>query len=110
MTIDYNGSGGNFINMDTGGMLALYGDADGSMTEFLDLILGTDAICYWDDSISGWSNITGATYSEDYTLSYISDIESDLTGYTVLTVTAIPEPATLLLFGLGGLMLRKKSA
>ncbi|MBN1851720.1 MAG: autotransporter-associated beta strand repeat-containing protein [Pirellulales bacterium] len=84
LTIDYNGGGDSFINISTGGMLALFGDADDSLTEFLDLIPGTDAINYWDDSISDWAVITGATYDEDYTIDYLT--EGNLAGYTMLTV------------------------
>ena len=64
---------------------------------------GTDAIRYWDDSVSDWADITGATYGEDYTLSYLT--AGDLAGYTVLTV---PEPATLSLLALGGLALIRR--
>ena len=103
LTIDNDEDGNGFINMGTGGMLALYGDADDSLTDFLNLIDGTDAIRYWDDSASDWADITGATYGEDYTLSYLT--EGDLVGYTMLTV---PEPATLSLLGVGGLLLIRR--
>ena len=89
--------------MSTGGMLALFGEADGSIEDFLALIDGTGPIRYWNDSISGWANITGATYGSDYTLSY--ETQGELAGYTVLTV---PEPTTLLLLGMGGLLIRKQ--
>jgi T5SS/PEP-CTERM-associated repeat protein len=110
LIIDYDMDGDGFINMATGGMLALHGDADDSIFDFLGLIDGTDAIRYWDTSISDWANITGATYGEDYTLSYLT--EGDLAGYTMLTVTAIPEPATLSLLVLGGatILRRRRSA
>ncbi len=88
LTIDFDSNGDGFINMSTGGMLALFGDGDGSLAEFLGLVSGTDAIRYWDDSISNWADITGATYGQDYTLNYLSG--GALDGYTLLTV----EPAT----------------
>ncbi len=89
LTIDNNGDGDSFINMATGGMLAITGDADDSLVEFLGLVEGTDAIRYWDYSISDWADITGATYDDDYTLSYLT--EGDLAGYTVLTAS-VPAP------------------
>ena len=101
LTIDNDANGNGFINMDSGGMLALFGDADSSLAEFLGMVSGTDAICYWDDSISDWADITGAIYSDDYTLSYLS--EGDLAGYTMLTVGVVPEPSTFV--GLLGLCL-----
>ncbi len=103
LTIDYNGGDDSFVNMATGGKLALFGDADGSLAQFMVLIEGAGAIRYWDSSIADWADITGATLGIDYTLEYLTD--GDLAGYTMLTV---PEPATLLLLGLGGLMLRRK--
>ncbi|HDY64877.1 MAG TPA: PEP-CTERM sorting domain-containing protein, partial [Phycisphaerae bacterium] len=77
---------GDFINMATGGMLALYGeeDASGSLGAFLGLIDGTDDIRYWDYSLEDWDDIANATLGEDYTLSYLT--EGDLAGYTMLTV------------------------
>ncbi len=89
LRIDYDGDGDGFINMASGGMLALHGDADDSLVEFLGLVSGTDAINYWDYSISDWADITGATYGDDYTLSYLS--EGALNGYTVLTLS-MPAP------------------
>jgi T5SS/PEP-CTERM-associated repeat protein len=91
LTIDDNGDGDSFINMGAGGMLALFGDADDSLSELFELVDGTDAIRYWDDSLRGWANITGAAADVDYTLSYRT--EGDLAGYTVLTVTTpVPTP------------------
>jgi T5SS/PEP-CTERM-associated repeat protein len=104
LTIDNDLDGDSFINMATDGMLALHGDADDSLTDFLGLINGTDAIRYWDDSVTDWADITGATYGRDYTLSYLT--AGDLAGYTLLTV---PEPAALSLLILGGVtMLRRR--
>ncbi len=88
LTIDYDENGDGFINMATGGMLALDGDGHGSLGDFLAMISGTDAIRYWDGL--DWAHITSATLGSDYTLSY-SDT-GDLAGYTVLTVNT-PEPA-----------------
>jgi T5SS/PEP-CTERM-associated repeat protein len=114
LTIDYNGDGDSFINMSTGGMLALYGDVDDSLSQFLDLINGTDAIRYWDDSVHGWAPITGATPGIDYTLAYINDAGNRLKGYTVLTVTAVPEPGGLALLAgmavMGMIHLRRRKA
>ena len=80
------------INIAAGGMLALMGDADGSLAEFLDLVGGTDAIRYWDETASGWADILGATNGDDYTLEYINDVGSDLYGYTILTVLTTTAP------------------
>ena len=60
LTIDNDSDGNSFINMTNGGILALYGDADDSLGDFLNLIAGTDAINYWDYSISDWADIAGA--------------------------------------------------
>jgi T5SS/PEP-CTERM-associated repeat protein len=86
LSIDSNRDGDSYLTMATGGMLALKGNAAGSLGEFLGLIDGTDDIRYWDDSVRAWADITGATAGEDYTLAYLT--EGDLAGYTVLTVTA----------------------
>jgi T5SS/PEP-CTERM-associated repeat protein len=94
LTIDFNGDGDSFINMSTGGMLALYGDAYESLPQFLNRINGTDAIRYWDDSIHGWAPITAGTPGSDYTLLYIDDAGSRLNGYTLLTVGTVPEPSS----------------
>jgi len=103
LTIDNNRDGDSFVTMATGGMLALYGKADDSLGDLLGLISGTDDIRYWDNSVSDWAPITGATLGEDYTLDYMT--EGDLAGYTVLTV---PEPATMTLLALGGLAILRR--
>ena len=103
LTIDYYDGDDGFINMATGGMLALFGDADDSLVDFLGLIDGTDAIRFLDESVLDWADIAAATYGIDYTLEYLT--EGDLTGYTMLTV---PEPGMMVLFGLGSLVLRRR--
>ena len=73
------------------------------------LISGTDDIRYFNESIWDWADITTATPGEDYILNYLT--EGDLAGYTGLTVTTVPEPATITFFVLGGLaVLRRRTA
>ena len=76
-----------FINMATGGMLALWGEADESLEVFFDLIDGDDTIQWWNNLIGtegDWAPLTTAAYGHEYRLDYITD--GDLAGYTVLTV------------------------
>jgi fibronectin-binding autotransporter adhesin len=69
LIIDGNRDNDSFITMDSGGMLALKGQADDSLGHFLSLTpFDNDDIRYWDDSVSDWVNITSATEDEDYTL------------------------------------------
>ncbi|QEG36835.1 putative lipoprotein [Bythopirellula goksoeyrii] len=84
LTVDNDLDGDSFINMAAGGMLALMGEADTSLTDFLELVDGTDAIRYWDSNLFDWAPLTAATNGIDYTLTYLT--EGDLTGYTLLTV------------------------
>ncbi len=88
LTIDADATGEGFVNMSTGGMLALAGEADDSLAQFLDLINGTDAIRYWDDGLSDWAPITSATAGDGYALQYLTS--GDLAGYTLLTVGTLP--------------------
>lgn len=77
--------GASSINIATGGMLALYGNADDTLSQFLALVQqGAGAIRFWDDSLSEWAPLVSATFGEDYTLKYLSS--GDLAGYTLLTV------------------------
>lgn len=84
LTIDHDIDGDGFLNIATGGMLAIAGDVDASITEFLSIVEGSDAIRYWDVAINNWSDITLATPGVDYTLEYFDT--GDLAGYTQLTV------------------------
>jgi T5SS/PEP-CTERM-associated repeat protein len=107
LTINFRGTGTSYVMMATGGMLALAGNADDSLGDFLGLINGSGDIRYWDDSIWDWTDITGATVGEDYTLVYMPT--GDLAGYTVLTVNTVPEPATLGMLVVGaGILLRRR--
>ena len=99
-------SGLSFITIDNGGQLAFGGDVDGSLADFLALIRGPGDIRYWDTSIRDWANISGATRDEDYTLAYITT--GELSGYTVLTVNTIPEPATLTCLAIGALAILRR--
>ena len=84
LTIDYDADEDSFINMASGGMMALSGNAADSLASFLNMIDGTDAIRYWDYSLGNWVNITSATLNEDFTLMYLT--EGGLAGYTMLKV------------------------
>jgi T5SS/PEP-CTERM-associated repeat protein len=90
LRIDHNGGGDSYINLATGGMLALWGNADDSLAQFLGLVSGTDAIRYWSPSLASWTPLTAATLGLDYTLQYQD--AGDLTGYTLLTVLAPGPP------------------
>jgi len=107
LRIDWDEDGDSFISMATGGRLLLPTNADASLADFLDHIDGTDDIRYWDDSTGGWAHLSGAVRDEDYTLIYYDDL-SDLAGYTVLTVNAVPDPATMSLLALGSLAVLKR--
>jgi autotransporter family porin len=102
LTIDTNSGGSSFVDMSLGGQLALLGSAN-NRTDFLTLVGGGGEIRYWDGE--AWSNITGAGGS-DY--SVVAMTGGDLDGYSVLTVTAVPEPATMSLLALGGLALLRR--
>jgi T5SS/PEP-CTERM-associated repeat protein len=90
LTIDYNGGHDSFINLSSGGQLALYGEVEDSLTQFLGLVQGSDAIRYWSTDLADWAPITDATYGIDYTLEYLTS--GDLAGHTVLTVGTVPSP------------------
>jgi T5SS/PEP-CTERM-associated repeat protein len=94
-----------YVNMDSGGTLAFFGDIDDSIQQFLTKVDGDGVIRFWDYGLSDWSFITNATMNEDYFLEYISDMDSELYGYTTLTI--IPEPASFIFLTLGGVCLCK---
>ena len=94
------------VTMGSGGMFALAGQADDSLEDFLQLIGNRNNILYWEDSVWDWTHISEATRGEDYSLEYLT--EGDLAGYTVLTVHAAPEPGTLILAGIGGLVVLRR--
>ena len=72
-------------------MLALYGNADDTLSQFLALVQqGAGAIRFWDDSLSEWAPLVSATFGEDYTLEYLAS--GDLAGYTLLTVGEASSP------------------
>ena len=75
------------VRMSSGAMLALAGDADGSIQEFLDLVAGSDGIHYRDVINNGWLDIAGGIYGVDYNLAYMS--AGYLAGHTVLTVDGV---------------------
>jgi T5SS/PEP-CTERM-associated repeat protein len=105
LTIDYNLNGDSWINMSTGGMLALKGNAAGSWGNFRGLVYGTDAINYWNGT--AWDSLSNATLGTDYTLAYWD--QGDWAGYTVLTVGTytIPAPSSLLLASAGLALVRR---
>lgn len=73
--------------MTTGGMLALKGEADDSLTEFFDLISG-NGIRYWSDQLGKWAPLVNPAIYTDYKLTYIT--KGNLAGYTLLTVGIAP--------------------
>jgi T5SS/PEP-CTERM-associated repeat protein len=108
LTIDKNGGADSWINMSTGGMLALKGSAAGSLTDFFGLIYGSDAINYWNGT--AWDDIDNAVFGTDYTLAYWD--QGSLAGYTVLTVGTyispeVPAPSSLLLASAGLVLVRR---
>ena len=92
LTIDSDADGDSWIDMATGGMLAINGMAADSLAQFLDLVAGTDLIRYWDAALADWAPLTAATIGEDYTLEVVT--EGALESYTMLTVGTLPTEPT----------------
>lgn len=81
----------SFVSLATGGMLAVAGDIDDSITQFLDNIphiASRDVLRYWDETHEIWSPITDAVLGDDYTLQFLTS--GDLAGHTLLTVGELP--------------------
>lgn len=92
LRIDNDGGNDSFINIASGGMLALwdYGWTSGDdLDDFLEIVYGTGPINYWNGS--AWVDITGATYGVDYELEHIAD-GGNMDDYTVLTVLSMGPP------------------
>ena len=90
LEVDCDGDGDSFINMSTGGMLALEGDMGDSVTSFFNRVRAAEAIRWWDTSIHDWALLTTAELGTGYTLEYLT--EGDLAGYTLLTVETVRVP------------------
>lgn len=93
MTMAANATGVALVQMKTGGQLALEGSAN-NLTGFYGLISGTDneEFQYWTGS--AWSDLANGTKGTDYGFTAGS---GDLSGYTVLTVPALPPGGTIIL-------------
>ena len=87
MDLTVNTSHGGGVKLGVGGMFGNYHQVAG----FWNRLLSNGMVQYWNDD--RWSPIDAATRGSDYTLEYVTDPNSHLRGYTVLTV--VPEPAAL---------------
>ncbi len=82
--------------------------------EFYDVgenVLGESLISSagYDGPIRPWGQISSGLDSEDFGATYYWFGDYNLSEtYAQTDITIIPEPATVILFGLGGLLLRKK--
>ena len=79
--IDGNEEHNSYINMSTGGTLAV---------KIPNQFDGFDTVRWWNDSINAWAPLSTATEGEDYTYEYQNT--GDWTGYTLLTVGTVPVP------------------
>ena len=78
------------IEMSYNGKLALAGEADDSITDFLNLVEGDGSILCCDNINREWKDITTATEGVEYNLTYLTT--GDLAGYTLLEVISGPLP------------------
>lgn len=87
VVIDEQIESNSSINIRDGGMLAIGGDFDDSLTQYLDQVGGTDVINYWDGN--AWTHISNATPGTDFQLEHHTT--GELAGFTVLTVGTVLE-------------------
>lgn len=78
----------SFVNIATGGALAIIGDTHESLDRFLENVSRPSAVRYWDSTIDDWASIAGGDLGVDFSLEY--QAAGDLAGYTLLTVGSAP--------------------
>jgi len=88
--------GGSIVNIYGGDLGDLWATDNSSVILYAYDVTHTTKGGYWDDG-----QVYGKYYLDDSPFSF--DLYRDAYSH----ITIIPEPATILLFGLGGLMLRK---
>ena len=85
LCIDEDLDGGSFVNMATGGMLAVFSNVTSSLSAFMGEISGSENMRYWNGSI--WTGLTGAAPA-NYSLTYMTG--GPLDRWTVLQVGTAP--------------------
>ena len=94
--------GNSTVNISGGGLNDIYGYTDSSITFHGYDFMATDGLTLDDGYVLGTGVLTGNWFDDTY---FSIDILEN--GATIM---AIPEPSTLLLLGLGAVMLRRRSA